>query len=160
MNTHIDRRSLLLGLCGTAASVLAFPKLASSQPAPTMTVYKDPSCGCCGEWVNHVTAAGYKATVVQADMAQIKTKHQIPANLSSCHTTLIGGYVIEGHVPASDIARLLKEKPKGILGLTIPGMPQSAPGMDLKPFRPYTVLTFDAKGQTKEWAKHTKPALP
>ena len=158
MNSHLDRRSLLIGLCGTAASLLALPKPAAGQPAPTMTVYKDPACGCCGEWVIHVTAAGYKATVVQADMAQIKVKHKIPANLSSCHTTLIGGYVIEGHVPASDIARLLKEKPKGIIGLTIPGMPQSAPGMDVKPFQPYTVLTFDAKGQTKEWAKHTKPA--
>lgn len=161
MNTHLDRRSLLLGLLGlsgTAASLLALPKLAAGQPAPTMMVYKDPNCGCCGVWVNHVNAAGYKTTVIAGDMAQIKAKHQIPANLSSCHTTLIGGYVVEGHVPASDIARLLKEKPKGILGLTIPGMPQSAPGMDLKPFQPFTVLTFDAKGQTKEWARHTKPA--
>jgi hypothetical protein len=158
MNTHIDRRSLLLGLCGTAASILALPRLVAGQPAPTMMVYKDPACGCCQLWVNHVTAAGYKATVINTDMGPIKAKHQIPANLGSCHTTLIGGYVVEGHVPASDIKRLLKEKPKGILGLTIPGMPQSAPGMDVTPFQPYTVLTFDAKGKTTEWAKHTKPA--
>lgn len=158
MNTHIDRRTLLIGLCGTAASLLAFPRLAASQPKPTMTVYKDPSCGCCQEWVNHATVHGYKATVIKTDMGPIKVKHQIPQNLASCHTTLIGGYVVEGHVPASDVARLLKEKPKGILGLTIPGMPKSAPGMDLKPFEPYTVLTFDAKGQTTVWAKHTKPA--
>lgn len=158
MNTQLDRRSLLIGLCGTAASLLAIPRQAFSQPAPTMTVYKDPTCGCCHEWVNHVVAAGYKATVINGDMAPIKAKYQIPPNLGSCHTTLIGGYVVEGHVPAVDIARLLKEKPKGILGLTIPGMPQSAPGMDQKPFQPYTVLTFDAKGKTTEWAKHTKPA--
>jgi hypothetical protein len=91
-------------------------------------------------------------------MAAIKVKHNVPANLASCHTTLIGGYVVEGHVPASDIARLLKERPKGIIGLTIPGMPQSAPGMDITPFQPFTVLTFDAKGQTTVYRRHTKPA--
>jgi hypothetical protein len=157
MNTQIGRRTLLIRLGGAAAALLAFPRLSASQPQPTMTVYKDPSCGCCQEWVNHVTVSGYKATVIKADMGPIKVKHQIPQNLASCHTTLIGGYVIEGHVPAADISRLLKEKPKGILGLTIPGMPASAPGMDIMPFQPYTVLTFDAKGQTTVWAKHTKP---
>ena len=157
MDSQMDRRSLLIGLFSTAAGLLAFPRLAGSQPAPTMTVYKSPTCLCCQEWVNHVIANGYKATVTNADMGPIKTKHQIPPNLQSCHTTLIGGYVVEGHVPAADIARLLKEKPKGILGLTIPGMPASAPGMDVMPFQPYDVLTFDAKGQTKVWAKHTKP---
>lgn len=158
MNTQIARRTLLIRLGGAAASLIAFPRLmTAAQPQPTMTVYKDPSCGCCQEWVNHVTANGYKATVVKADMGPIKVKHQIPPNLQSCHTTLIGSYVIEGHVPSADIARLLKEKPKGVIGLTIPGMPASAPGMDVMPFQPYTVLTFDAKGQTTVWAKHTKP---
>lgn len=157
MNSQIDRRTLLLGLCGTAASVLALSRPVAGQPKPTMMVYKDPSCGCCQEWVNHVTVNGYRATVVKADMGPIKVKYQVPPNLQSCHTTLIDGYVVEGHVPVSDIARLLKEKPKGILGLTIPGMPASAPGMDQKPFQPYTVLTFDAKGQTTVWAKHTRP---
>jgi hypothetical protein len=157
MNTQIDRRTLLIRLGGAAASLIAFPRLTAGQPQPTMTVYKDPSCGCCQEWVNHVTANGYKATVVKADMGPIKVKHQIPPSLQSCHTTLIGSYVIEGHVPAADIARLLKEKPKGVIGLTVPGMPASAPGMDVMPFQPYTVLTFDAKGQTTVWAKHTKP---
>lgn len=157
MNSLIDRRTLLVGLCGTAAGLLTLPRPAAGQPKPTMTVYKDPSCGCCQEWVNHATVHGYRATVINSDMGPIKVKYQVPQNLASCHTTLIGGYVIEGHVPASDVARLLKEKPKGILGLTIPGMPASAPGMDGKPFQPYTVLTFDAKGQTTVWMKHTKP---
>ena len=158
MDTQIDRRTLLLGLFGTAASLIALPRTAAGQPQPTMTVYKDPSCSCCQEWVNHATVHGYKATVIKTDMGPIKAKHGIPQNLASCHTTLIGGYIVEGHVPASDVTRLLKEKPKGILGITIPGMPASAPGMDVKPFQPYTVLTFDAKGQTTVWAKHTKPA--
>ena len=157
-NTRLDRRSLLLGLCGTAAGVLGLPRPASAQTKPTMIVYKDPSCGCCQEWVNHATVHGYRVTVIKTDMAAIKVKHNVPANLASCHTTLIDGYVVEGHVPASDIARLLKERPKGILGLTIPGMPQSAPGMDVTPFQPFTVLTFNAKGQTTVYRRHTKPA--
>jgi hypothetical protein len=158
MDSQIDRRSLLIGLFGTAASLLAFPRLAASQPLPTMTVYKSPTCGCCKEWVSHVIGHGFKATVIDTEMGTIKAKHNIPPNLQSCHTTLVGSYVIEGHVPASDVTRLLKEKPKGILGLTTPGMPASAPGMDVLPFQPYEVLTFDAKGQTKLWARHTKPA--
>ncbi len=158
MGTHVDRRHALLTLVGAATAVLGLPRRANGQPAPTMIVYKDPSCGCCQEWVNHATANGYRAMVIKADMGPIKVKHQIPASLQSCHTTLIGGFVIEGHVPASDIKRLLKEKPKGILGLTIPGMPASAPGMDVKPFQPFTVLTFNATGQTTIYAKHTKSA--
>lgn len=158
MNTLIDRRTMLKALCGTAAGLLAVPGLAAGQTQPTMMVYKSPTCGCCKEWVTHAIAHGYKATVIDTDLGPIKAKHNIPPNLQSCHTTLIGGYVIEGHVPAADVARLLKEKPKGIVGLTIPGMPASAPGMDQLPFQPYTVLTFNAKGETTVWAKHTKPA--
>jgi hypothetical protein len=166
-HTPLDRRSVLLGLCATVAGLVGLPHVTRAQarpaakpqaPAPTMIVYKSPTCGCCQEWVTHATAHGYKATVIPTDMAPIKAKHNIPANLASCHTTLIGGYVIEGHVPATDISRLLKERPKGILGLTIPGMPASAPGMDVLPFQPYTVLTFDAKGQTTVYARHTKPS--
>ena len=158
MGTHVGRRNAVHTLVGAATAVLEPPRRANGQPAPTMIVYKDPSCGCCQEWVNHATANGYRAMVIKADMGPIKVKHQIPASLQSCHTTLIGGFVIEGHVPASDIKRLLKEKPKGILGLTIPGMPASAPGMDVKPFQPFTVLTFNATGQTTIYAKHTKSA--
>lgn len=157
-DTRLDRRSLLFGLCGTVAGVLGLPRLASAQTKPTMIVYKDPSCGCCQEWVNHATVHGYRVTVIKAEMAAIKVTHNVPASLASCHTALIGGYVVEGHVPASDIARLLKERPKGIIGLTIPGMPQSAPGMDITPFQPFTVLTFDAKGRTTVYRRHTKPA--
>jgi hypothetical protein len=158
MNSRISRRTVLLGIVGATAGALGFPRKLAGQTTPTMIVYKDPSCGCCQEWVNHAVAHGYKATVTHADMGPIKVRHQVPQNLQSCHTTLIGGYVLEGHIPASDVARLLKERPKGILGLTIPGMPASAPGMDLKPFQPFTVLTFDAKGQTTVYKHHTKPA--
>ncbi len=158
MTTHVDRRSVLAGLLGTAAGVLGFARPVLAQLKPTMTVYKDASCGCCQSWVDYVQANGYRSMVINTDMGPIKKKYQVNPNLQSCHTTLIGGYVIEGHVPVSDIARLLKARPKGIVGLTIPGMPASAPGMDIRPFQPYTVLTFDAKGLTTVFAKHDKPS--
>jgi len=80
----------------------------------------------------------------------------VPAALHSCHTSLVGGYVIEGHVPAEDVKKLLAAKPAGIIGLTIPGMPQSAPGMDVTPFQPYDVLTFDKDGKSTVYAKHAR----
>jgi hypothetical protein len=156
MAAEFSRRRLLTLLAGGAA-VLSLPRRSAAQAKPGLVVYKDPSCGCCQQWVVHMQSNGYTAKVNNVSpMDPIKVQHKIPQQLQSCHTTLVGGYVIEGHVPASDIARLLKEKPKGILGLTIPGMPQSAPGMDLKPFQPYVVLTFDAQGKTTEYARHDK----
>jgi hypothetical protein len=89
-------------------------------------------------------------------MAAVKARYGIPPRLESCHTTIVGEYVVEGHVPASDVRKLLTEKPAGILGLTIPGMPASAPGMDLKPFQPYTVLTFDGVGNTVVFVEHVR----
>ena len=130
---------------------------AAPAAKPALQVYKDPSCGCCQSWVDYMQKNGYKATVIPTpNMDRIKEEHKIPASLQSCHTTIVGGYVIEGHVPVDDIARLLAEKPKGVIGLTIPGMPQSAPGMDVTPFQPYTVLSFDAAGKTTTYARHTK----
>jgi hypothetical protein len=99
-------------------------------------------------------ANGFKPAVTNSsDMPSIKKRYKVAESLASCHTSVVGGYVIEGHVPASDIQRLLKEKPK-VAGLAIPGMPQSAPGMDLKPFQPYEVLSFDAAGKTAVFARH------
>jgi hypothetical protein len=98
---------------------------------------------------------GFTATVTNTtDVSAIKKQHGVTDALASCHTALIGGYVVEGHVPAGDVTRLLTTKPAGIKGLTIPGMPASAPGMDMKPFRPYTVLSFDARGGTSVFAEH------
>jgi hypothetical protein len=97
---------------------------------------------------------GYKATVSNGEMEPIKARFKVPGNLQSCHTTIVAGYVIEGHVPASDLERLLTKKPKGVLGLTVPGMPASAPGMDQMPFQPYTVFTFDAGGRTTVFTRH------
>jgi hypothetical protein len=156
--THtISRRTLLTQIAGLAAVATIGSSRLGAQTPTRIIVYKSPTCGCCGKWVEHMTANGFAAQVNNVDdMNPIKNTHKIAAELQSCHTTLVGGYVIEGHVPASDVKRLLAAKPKGIVGLTIPGMPASAPGMDQLPFVPYTVLTFDAAGKTAVYARHQK----
>jgi hypothetical protein len=131
------------------------PAKQSVTPAKTqVTVYKSPTCGCCGKWVEHMQASGFAATTTNTpDMAPIKEKHGVPARLQSCHTSLVGGYVIEGHVPAEDIRRLLREKP-AIVGLAAPGMPAGSPGMDVPNSPGYDVLSFDKAGNTKVFASH------
>jgi hypothetical protein len=103
-----------------------------------------------------MTANGFDVRVTDGNMTPIKTKYGIPEKLQSCHTAIVGGLVIEGHVPAPDVRTFLARKPVGIVGLTIPGMPASAPGMDSKPFQPYTVLTFDRAGKTTVFAQHDR----
>ena len=111
-------------------------------------VYKSPTCGCCADWITHMEKNGFKLEVHdQPDMWPIKKKMGVPSNLQSCHTAMVGGYVIEGHVPADVIARLLKEKPV-IKGLAVPGMPMGSPGMEGPRKDPYDVVTFDKDGKT------------
>lgn len=132
---------------------ILFSSFLSFGAAASMVVYKSPFCGCCVEWINHMEMNGF--TVKAIDTHQMGKVHQdlgIRANLASCHTALIDGYIIEGHVPAELVHELLETKPN-ILGLTIPGMPQSAPGMDI-PGEPYQVLSFDAKGEVKVVKKY------
>jgi hypothetical protein len=140
---------------GAAAAAGSIRGLAAQAPIP-IEVYKDPNCGCCGSWVAHMNANGFKATVHDGPMEPVHAKYKIPANLQSCHLGVVRTFLIEGHVPAADVKKLLRETPKGIVGLAIPGMPQSAPGMDAKPFQPYTVLAFDAQRKTSAFAAHTK----
>ncbi|QIY09900.1 DUF411 domain-containing protein [Plesiomonas shigelloides] len=122
-----------------------------------ITMYKSPSCGCCSEWAKHMQQAGYEVTTVMLDdnaLYQLKQKHHITPELMSCHTAIVGDYAIEGHVPASDVARLLKEKP-AISGISIPGMPVGSPGMEQGDRRdPYTVVTFDATGNRTAFSRH------
>ena len=156
MDTRISRRAALGQLAAVAVAATSLGGRAFAQAGTRIVVYKEPTCGCCGKWVDHMKANGFVAAVTDGPMAPIKAQHKIPASLQSCHTTLVGGYVIEGHVPASDVRKLLAAKPKGIVGLTIPGMPQSAPGVDVVPFQPYDVLTFDASGKTAVFTRHSK----
>lgn len=115
-----------------------------------MTVYRSPSCGCCGIWIEHAKKHGFKITDIKTDeMATIKQKYQIAADLESCHTAVIDGYVMEGHIPADDIKRFLKQKPNAI-GLSVPGMPLGTPGMEAGEMKqPFAVLAFDQTGKTQ-----------
>ena len=140
----ISRRKMLLVMSMMVSSSYRI----RGQQSPKVDVYKDPTCGCCGNWVTHVRAQGFDTVVSDVrDIAAVKAKYHVPDQLRSCHTALVGGYVIEGHVPATDIRRLLKERPK-VVGLAVPGMPIGSPGMEGPNARPYDVLTFDAAGKT------------
>ena len=123
-------------------------------PPPAIVVYKSPSCGCCKAWMEHLTENGFKVTGKDLDNVQpIKDEVGLPAKLASCHTAIVDGYVVEGHVPAGDIKRMLKERPK-IVGLSAPGMPNGSPGMETGRKDPYDVVAFDAKGNITVYAKH------
>ena len=141
------RKRGLAALLAAMLTVSLGPALAQ-KAAPSVTVYKSPTCGCCSKWVDHMRANGFEVTAHNVeDMNAVKEKYGVPAKLGSCHTSLVGGYVVEGHVPADVVKRLLAERPK-VAGLSVPGMPASAPGMDV-PGRndPYTVVGFDRAGQ-------------
>jgi hypothetical protein len=148
----LNRRNLLLV---SAAAMAAGPSCAA-KAGPSITIYKDPSCGCCTVWVDRLKAAGFKTIVDDSqDMAEIKAKYAVPADLGSCHTGVVAGYAIEGHVPPADIKRLLKEKPKA-LGIAVPGMPINSPGMEVpgEPDEHYTVWLFAKDGTRKAFAEH------
>lgn len=122
--------------------------------AQEVTVYKSPTCGCCTKWVKHVQANGF--TVAARDVPDVipyKQKLGLPLGLGSCHTAVVDGYLIEGHVPAEDIRRLLAEQPEA-KGLAVPGMPIGSPGMEGPRKDPYEVLLIDKEGQTSVYARH------
>ena len=122
-----------------------------SETEKAITVYKSPTCGCCTMWEEHLTKAGFKVSSNKTnELAEIRKKYGVPENAQSCHTAVVGGYVIEGHVPAADIEKLLKTRPADVVGLAAPGMPLKSPGMQPEGEKPsgYDVLSFDKNGQT------------
>jgi hypothetical protein len=124
---------------------------------PEAIVYKSPTCGCCGSWVAHMKANGFEVKVVeQNDVDSVKQRFGVPARLASCHTALVGGYVVEGHVPASAVKRLLREKPAA-LGVSAPGMPMGSPGMESPNPEPFKVQLFDERGQAKVFENYRPP---
>ncbi|MDZ7939091.1 MAG: DUF411 domain-containing protein [Rhodoferax sp.] len=140
-----SRRSVLaVGLVSLGLPVWA------AKERTTVQVWKDPNCGCCKDWVVHLEQAGFRVTVQDTGNAGARKRMGIPEALGSCHTAEVAGYAIEGHVPAKDIQRLLREKPKAV-GLAVPGMPVGSPGMDGAIYQgrkdPYDVLLV-AKGGT------------
>jgi hypothetical protein len=125
----------------------------ASADMPEVTVYKDPNCGCCANWVDHMKASGFKVkTVDTSDVQSVKQKYNIGSELQSCHTAIIGDYAIEGHVPADVIVKFLNEKPQ-VAGLAVPGMPAGSPGMEGATKERYDVLTFDRAGRTTVYAQ-------
>jgi hypothetical protein len=110
------------------------------------TLYKDPSCGCCAEYAEYLRRNGFEVTVVDtADLSSVKQFHGVPAPLEGCHTTVVGGYVVEGHVPVAAVNRLLAEKPP-ILGISLPGMPEGSPGMGGRKKAPFTIFAITEGG--------------
>lgn len=151
----LSRRAFLRAAAVTAGGVvLVHPAWTEAQPARSVvTVYKDPNCGCCELWVDHLKAAGFAVTVRDtSDMASVKASFGVPEALGSCHTARAGSYTIEGHVPADLIRKLLAEKPVA-RGLAVPGMPIGSPGMEQGSRKDrYDVLLFDKTGRTKVYA--------
>ncbi|WP_424139686.1 DUF411 domain-containing protein [Roseomonas chloroacetimidivorans] len=146
----VTRRSFL----GFGLAAAALPTgVARAAQGPALEVWKDANCGCCEGWVRHMRAAGFQATVHDvADLQAVKAANGVPDTLQSCHTATVGGYVVEGHVPAPDVSRILAERPPA-KGLAAPGMPPSSPGMDI-PGTPYEVVLFGGARGDRIWARH------
>lgn len=120
---------------------------ASAETGPAITVHRDPGCGCCGAWVEHLQRAGFATTVIaRRDVDTVKRRLGVPAELASCHTAEVQGYVVEGHVPASAIRRLLAERPEAT-GVAVPGMPAGSPGMEGGTPETYAVVLFGPQGR-------------
>lgn len=150
----LARRGFLAGGM-TLALAAAGARLVGAAAKPPIAVHKSPTCGCCAAWVEHLRAGGYPAIVQDLDdLTPIKRKLGVPRALHSCHTAVVEGYVIEGHVPADLIDRLLRERP-AVVGLAVPGMPVGSPGMEVpaQAAERYQVLAFDQKGRTTVFAR-------
>jgi len=125
-----------------------------AQSSVAVEVFKSPHCGCCGKWVEHLRQNGFEVKTHDVDdVSAARKKLGMPDRLGSCHTAKVGGYVVEGHIPAADIQRLLKEKPKA-LGLAVPSMPPGSPGMESSKPIPYQTLLVQSDGSTRVFARH------
>lgn len=144
VDTMFSRRSVLAGL----AAGLAAGRQSWAAGLPEVAVTKDPNCGCCEKWVSHLREAGFAVTVTEGPVNPVKARLGVPRELASCHTALVDGYVVEGHVPAGAIKRLLAERPQAT-GLAVPGMPVGSPGMEVEGMDPdtYHVVLFGPEGR-------------
>jgi hypothetical protein len=149
----MKRRHALGALGALSATGLAAPiALRAQAPAAWVEVWKSPTCGCCQDWIVHLEAHGFRVKAHDLGNTAARVRLKVPAHLGSCHTALVGGYAIEGHVPAADVRRLLKERPDAI-GLAVPGMPLGSPGMDGPAYGnrqdPHDVLLIARDGSTR-----------
>lgn len=156
--TTINRRhALLMGAGGLVIGMGWALQARAAAPKTGVEVWKDPNCGCCKDWITHMEAAGFQVTVHEKGNTAARASLGMPQKFASCHTAVVQGYVIEGHVPAADIKRLLADKPQA-LGLAVPGMPVGSPGMDGPVYGgkrdPYKVLLVQKNGDSKVFASY------
>jgi hypothetical protein len=139
-----------IGLLSAIVLVSAGAPSRAQSPGPEVVVYKSATCGCCRNWVEHMRAHGFAMTTHDVDnINQVKAEHRVPSEAASCHTAVVDGYVVEGHVPADAVQRLLRERPD-VLGIAVPGMPIGSPGMEMNGRQDsYSIVTFDDKGQVR-----------
>ncbi len=150
----MNRRNAL-SLAFGAMALAAIPAFAAGT-LPTVEVFKSPSCGCCGAWVDHLKAAGFEVKVTMVDDTSVaRKKYGLPDKFGSCHTAVVAGYVVEGHVPAADVKKLLAMKPVAV-GLAVPGMPAGSPGMEMDRRKdPYQVLLVDKQGRERVFSSYS-----
>lgn len=145
MTTRFIRAAVALALAMSAGHAIA---------AEPIAVFKSSTCGCCTQWIDHLRKSGFEVRSTDIEtMNAVKARFGVPPEMRSCHTAVVDGYVIEGHVPASDIQRLLRERPK-VAGLAAPGMPLGSPGMEGPRSEPYSVMSFTKDGTSAVFAKH------
>ncbi len=144
---------LVLSLCLVTAGTMW--TLNDVNAETTMTVYKSATCGCCKKWITHMEENGFKVEGVDVqNMDAVKQKIGIPGKLASCHTAIVDGYIVEGHVPATDVKKLLAEK-KDVLGISVPGMPVGTPGMEMGDrVDRYDVISFNKEGHLEIWQQY------
>jgi len=149
----MKRRTVLTSFAAAVAT-LTLP-VAAKEALPPVQVFKNPSCGCCGAWVDHMKAAGFAVNVTEVDDTSVaRRKYGLPDRFGSCHTAVVAGYVVEGHVPAKDVKKLLAMKPVAI-GLAVPGMPVGSPGMEMGSRKdPYQVLLVAKDGRERVFSSH------
>lgn len=145
---------LVIRALAIATLLAAISSPSAAEEDTQVTVYKSPTCGCCSKWVRHLEENGFSVETHDVrDVAPMKRANGVPERLSSCHTAFVGGYVVEGHVPASDVKRLLAERP-AVSGLAVPGMPEGSPGMEGPNPERYRVLAFGPEGRVEVFSSH------
>jgi hypothetical protein len=138
------------------AALLTTVTAAAQQPSGAIDVYKTPTCGCCSKWVEHLRANGFAVKVTDMESTgPVQNRYGVPPAVRSCHTALVNGYIVEGHVPAGEVKRLLKERP-GVAGIAVAGMPSGSPGMEMQGVdpQPYHVVSFDRSGRIDVFASY------
>ena len=154
---HLTKRQLLAGGIAAAGTATLVPAFAASRPLPKprIVTYRDPNCGCCHKWVERAQAAGFAVEVREVpDIMTTKAKLGVPEALASCHTSVVGGYLVEGHVPLNAVKKLLDNRPKGITGIAVPGMPRGSPGMETPDGAKdaFEVIAFNRQGARGRFA--------